>query len=49
MDGYLSEMDNWKQNEQFEANTLRIAVAIGGRRRAPFCAAARACRIHAKE
>jgi hypothetical protein len=49
MDGYLSEMDDWKQNEQFEANTLRIAVAIGCHRRAPFCAAMRANRIHAEE
>jgi hypothetical protein len=39
MDGYLSEMDDWKQKEQFEANTLRIAVAIGCHRRALFCAA----------
>jgi hypothetical protein len=49
MDGYLSEMDNWKQKEQIEANTLRIAVAIGGHGPAPFCAALRANRIHAKE
>jgi hypothetical protein len=42
-------MDNWKQKEQFEANTSRIAVAIGDHRRAPFCAAMRASRIHAKE
>jgi hypothetical protein len=45
----ISPMDNWKQKDQIEANTLRIAVAIGGHWRASFCAAVRASRIHAKE
>jgi hypothetical protein len=48
MDGYLSEMDNWKQKEQFEANTLRIAVAIGRPAHA-ILRRTRASRIHAKE
>jgi hypothetical protein len=49
MDGYLSEMDDWKQKDQFEANTLRIAVAIGRPGARHFALPMRANRIHPEE